>query len=70
MLSEFYLDRNTSVEDRLIITASGWGRSRLESQNADFQKIEAEDIKKRKLADFKKEMEEFTEFMKKKFLEG
>jgi len=70
LLSEFYQGRDTSVEDRLIITGLGWGSSRLESQGADFQEIEAGDVKERKLADFQKEMGEFTEFIKKKFFEG
>lgn len=70
LLDEFYRNRSAPYDARLIINPLARGGSRLESQGVDFQEINPEEVKKEKLAEYQKEMADFTEFLKNKYLEG
>lgn len=67
-LDEFYKKRKVPFNEQLMIKGLARGRSRLESQGADLQKIEFEEIKKKQLLQYQDEMREFTAFLKRKYL--
>lgn len=67
VLDEFYRDRQAPFHKRLTIQGMARDRSRLESQGADLQKIEPEEIKKQRLSEYQEEMREFSSFLKDKF---
>jgi len=69
LLDEFYRNRQTLFEDRLFIRGMANGWSRLESQGAEFQEVETNEVnKKEALNRFQREMQEFIAFAKNKFL--
>lgn len=67
-LAEFYEDRCVPYDRRLIIRPLGTdGKSRLESQGADCQEVASPEEKVQKLAEYQREMQDFTTFLKQKF---
>jgi hypothetical protein len=70
-LEEFYRGRDVSYEARLGIQSLARGWSRIQSQGADFQKVETDEkLKEERLKEFQQEMKAFTEFLKGKFFEN
>ncbi len=69
LFEEFYKDRKVPYEICLNISPKARGWSRVQSQGADFQKIETdEEVKRQRLQQFQEEMKAFTEFLRSKFL--
>jgi hypothetical protein len=67
-LAEFYEDRCVPYDRRLIICPLGTdGKSRLESQGADCQEVASPEEKVQKLAEYQREMQDSTTFLKQKF---
>lgn len=68
-LNEFYKDRNTPFDTRLIVQTTGGGIRgvKLESQGAIFQGTRDEQSRNQYLLAYQKEMGAFTEFLKGKF---
>jgi hypothetical protein len=63
-LTEFYQSRHVAFDRRLIL--SGMGRTRLQSQGAfDFHANAPESVQLQKLAEYREEMQAFTDFLKK-----
>lgn len=69
LLDLFYKNRIVPFDRRLTIQTLGRDISRLESQGAEMQRIQNEDIREQKLVEYKKEMAEFTLFLKNNFFE-
>lgn len=69
-LDEFYKNRDVPYDKKLIIQSLARGWSRIESQGVGLQKIETDENKKKNLAEFQKEMQEFTKFLKDKYFEN
>lgn len=67
LLEEFYETRNVSFFARLILDEGP--SMRLISQGALFQELYNKLEKQRRLKEFQKEMNDFTEFLKKKYFE-
>ncbi|MBI2028873.1 hypothetical protein HYT02_00450 [Candidatus Gottesmanbacteria bacterium] len=67
LLAEFYKDRQVPFDVRLIMTTYGNGNAHLQNQGADIQQLLDIEPRKTKLAEFQKEMVDFTEFIKGKF---
>lgn len=68
LLSEFYVDKATSTDSRLIVKTIGLYTIRLESQGSIIQEIRETDERKNKLEVYQKEITVFTAFLKTKFL--
>jgi hypothetical protein len=67
-LAAFYKNRHVPYDVQLVIQSRDTtGRSRLESQGADFQEIAPPEIKQRKLLEYQEEMRAFTAFLKEKY---
>lgn len=67
LLDEFYKNRIVPYDRRLVIQSMERYVSRLQSQGANLQGIRTEDIKKEKLLEYQKEMEDFTKFLRDKY---
>lgn len=67
LLDEFYKNRIVPYDRRLVIQSMERYVSRLQSQGANLQGIRTEDIKKEKLLEYHKEMEDFTKFLRDKY---
>jgi hypothetical protein len=68
-LAAFYTYRQVPYDVRLVIQSRAAGRSRLESQGADFQEIASPEIRKQKLQVYHEEMSAFTIFLKEQFFQ-
>jgi hypothetical protein len=67
-LAAFYAHRQVPYDVRLVIQARDTtGRSRLESQGADFQEIASPDVKAQKLQEYQEEMRAFTAFLEERY---
>jgi len=71
LLTAFYQNRHVPF-DRLLVVhpRDTTGRSRLESQGADFQNVVPLEQRQRKLAEYQEEMQAFTVFMKEVYFES
>lgn len=68
LLQEFYQDRNSPMEARLVFENFGiYGRFRIRSMGADVMDLLTEEELKAKSLLFQEEMKDFTEFLKNKF---
>jgi hypothetical protein len=70
LLDEFYRDRHVPFSRRLVIEGMARGWSKLQSQGADLQRIEPDQMRKQRLQEYQEEMCAFTDFLKEKFLDG
>ena len=67
-LAAFYEHRQVPYDIRLVIQARDTtGRSRLESQGADFQDVAPPDVKAQKLREYQEEIHAFTAFLKDRY---
>jgi uncharacterized FlaG/YvyC family protein len=66
-LDAFYQGRTTHFVRRLVVQNMGWGRSRLQSQGADLQKVEPEEIMMQRLVEYQEEMAAFATFLRENF---
>lgn len=69
LLAEFYEKRNMPYDVRLQAVEWGFGITRLENQGASLQPLADEATRAQKLAEYQKEMAEFTQFLKEKFFQ-
>jgi len=70
LLEEFYKDRKTSFDARLNFSNIGiYGGFRVQSMGAETMSILADKGQKEKLTIYRREMNDFTKFLKAKFLE-
>lgn len=67
LLKKFYKDRELSVDARLIMESA---MGRVISQGARFQEIRSQKERQEKLAEYQKEMRDFTTFLKKKYFQN
>lgn len=69
-LAAFYEHRHVPLDVRLVIQSRDTtGRSRLESQGADFQETAPLEEQRLNLATYQEEMRRFTEFLKQQFFQ-
>ena len=68
LIAEFYQNKQTPYDKKLILSPFGDGSARIESQGAIFQEIAKPEVKKKKLQEYQEEMNSFTIFLKDKFL--
>jgi hypothetical protein len=69
LLSEFYQERKTSFEARLTFENIGaYGGFRVQSFGAEIMELLSVDEQKEKLKLYRKEIDDFTEFLKNKFI--
>ncbi len=69
-LAEFYQDRKTSFDARINFRYIGvFGGFRIQSMGSDIMSLWAPEEQKRKSEDYRKEMSDFTDFLKKLFFE-
>jgi len=66
LLDEFYTNRNVSFEQRLIVIFHSIS-ARVISQGVELQDLYPQDIQKRRLESFRKEMDAFADFLKSKY---
>lgn len=69
LLTKFYSNQNTREDTRLILTHFGiYGVTRLTNQGVEIQEINSKHTQKSKLAIYQKEMQDFSKFLKNKYL--
>ncbi len=66
----FYEKRHVPFDVRLIIQIHAIGRSRLESQGADFQDVALLEERSLKLKEYQEEMRQFTLFLKQQYFQA
>ncbi len=70
LLDEFYKERNTPYDARLIIESLKDNASRITNQGAQLQELASSHMRKQKLGEYQHEMQAFGVFLKQKFLSG
>ena len=68
LLEAFYQERIVPYDRRLVLSFLAHGRSRIQSQGAEFQETAPPEIKQQKLTEYQEEMHAFTAFLKERFL--
>lgn len=70
LLDEFYINRVSSAERRLILHRFGLDVIRVESQGLMAQEFNPLDMKRNKLVEYQDEMRDFTVFLKSKYFDS
>ena len=67
LLSSFYQDRQVPYDVQLAFYIIGDGRGRLQPHGTELQEIRDDETKKRNLALYQAEFEDFTSFLKQEY---